>query len=101
MPEVLVHFHGAMDRLCSKCGTFMWIWERKLESSLTLPLFQMCCANGQAMLAPLRHIQIGKRDLLIRNNVIAKELKKNTATYNPALRLVSMNADLDTRYANE
>jgi hypothetical protein len=45
---------------------------KKFESSLTLPHFQMCCANGQAILALLRHISAEMRDLLTRNDVVAK-----------------------------
>ena len=74
---------------------------KKLGLSLTLSQFQMYCANWQVMLAPLRHISAEMRDLLIRNDVIANELKKITTTYNPALSFASINADLDRRYANE
>ena len=39
---------------------------KKLGPSLTLLKFQTCCENGQAMLAPLRHIIPAEvRDLLI------------------------------------
>jgi len=46
----------------------------KLGLSFTLPQFQMCCAKGQTMLAPLKHMAAEEvRDLLIRNDAIAKE----------------------------
>ena len=63
----------------------------KLGSSLTLPQFQVCFANDQATLAPLRHIPAEVRDLLIRNDAIAKEFKVNTRTHSLALRFVPKN----------
>jgi len=51
---------------------------KKLESSLILPQFQMCCVDRQAMLASLRDILAEARGLLIRNDAIAKEFKNNT-----------------------
>jgi len=41
------------------------------------------------MLAPLRHIAAEARDLLIRNDAIAKEFKANMMTHNSALRFTS------------
>lgn len=50
------------------------------------------------MLAPLRHIPA---EVLTRDGTIAKEFKDDTTTYNSALSLTSMNAELNRRFANE
>lgn len=69
---------------------------KKLGSSLTLSQFQMCCANDQAMLTPLSHIPAEVKDLLIRNDVIAKESKESTTTCNPALSFTLSNVCIAT-----
>ncbi|KAI8640807.1 hypothetical protein BD408DRAFT_347217, partial [Parasitella parasitica] len=79
----------------------MWIGERKISSSISTPIFQMCCAAGQAMVAPLRPLPATIVDYLTRNDAVGKEFLKNIRTYNSALSFTSMNADLDRRYANE
>jgi hypothetical protein len=79
----------------------MWIGERKSSSRITNPEFQMCCAAGAALLAPMRPLSPVITDLLTRNDAIAKEFKANIRSYNSALSFTSMNADLDRRYANE
>ena len=74
---------------------------KKPGLSLTLHRFQACCANGQAMLALLRHIPAETRDLLIRSNATAKDFKVNTMACNLVLSFTSMNSDLGRGYANE
>ncbi|KAI8641632.1 hypothetical protein BD408DRAFT_317004, partial [Parasitella parasitica] len=65
------------------------------------PIFQMCCAAVQAMVAPLRPLPATIVDYLTRNDTVGKEFLKNIRTYNYALSFTLMNADLDRRYANE
>jgi len=79
----------------------MWIGERKIRSGVSSPVFQMCCAEGEALLAPSGTLPPIIVDLLIRNAAIAKEFKHDIRSYNSALSFTSMNADLDRRYANE
>jgi len=62
---------------------------KKLGSRFTLSQFQMCYANGQFMLTPLRHISAEVRDLLIKNDAIAKEFKANIRAHNSALKFTS------------
>jgi hypothetical protein len=76
----------------------VWIGEKKSRSSISNPVFQICCAAGEAMLAPLKPFP----DLLTRNDDVAKEFNKtNIRSYNLALSFTSKNVDLDRRYANE
>ncbi|KAL7312306.1 hypothetical protein PS15m_012368 [Mucor circinelloides] len=90
-----------MDVTCSSCGASMWIGERKIRSSVSSPVFQMCCAEGEALLAPLRPLPPIIVDLLTRNDAIGREFKQNIRSYNSALIFASINANLDRRYANE
>ena len=102
LPEAARHSIGAMDAACSTCGASVWIGERKSTSSVSAPIFQMCCAEGEALLAPSsRTLPPIIVDLLTRNDAIAKEFKHDIRSYNSALSFTSMNADLDRRYANE
>lgn len=76
LPEVSRHSIGAMNAICSSCGAFMSIRERKIRRSISNPAFQMCYIEGTAMLAPLEPTPAVITDLLIRNDSIAQELKK-------------------------
>ena len=53
LPEVQRNNIGAMDVICSSCGAHMWMLERKSNSSMATPVFQACCAAGQAILSQL------------------------------------------------
>ncbi|KAL7327789.1 hypothetical protein PS15p_212283 [Mucor circinelloides] len=86
---------------CSTCGASMWIGERKSASSVSAPIFQMYCTEGDALLALSRTLPSIIVGLLTRNDAIAKEFKYDIRSYNSALCFTSINADLDRRYANE
>ncbi|GAN07741.1 hypothetical protein MAM1_0174d07244 [Mucor ambiguus] len=61
----------------------------------------MCCAEGEALLAPsITHLPT-ILDLLKRNDAIAKKFKQDIRSYNSAPSFTFKNADLDRRYANE
>ena len=53
LPEVQRNNIGAMDVICSSCGAHMWMLERRSNSSMATPVFQACCAAGQAILRQL------------------------------------------------
>ncbi|GAN02592.1 hypothetical protein MAM1_0024c02036 [Mucor ambiguus] len=74
--------------------------ERKGNTSMATPEFQVCCAAGQAMLRPLEPLPDQIATLLKNNDARSKEFKENIRSYNSALSFASMNADLDRRYAN-
>jgi len=75
LPEVARHSIGAMDAICSTCGVSMWIGKRKSTSSVSAPIFQMCCAEGEALLAPSRMLPPIIVYLMTRNDAIAEEFK--------------------------
>ncbi|KAL9554091.1 hypothetical protein PS6_003608 [Mucor atramentarius] len=75
LPEVARQSIGSMDVTCSSCGAFMWIGEREIRSSVSSPVFQMCYAEGEALLAPPRTLAPTIVDLLTRNDAISKEFK--------------------------
>lgn len=91
---------GHMDSICSICGAHMWISERKANSSLRNPEFQMCCANGKSVLEPLKPIPEVIANLLRNNDVASRDFKDKIRTYNSALSFTSMNANLDRSVAN-
>lgn len=79
----------------------MWTGERKSTSSVSASVFQMCRAEGEALLVSSRTLPPIIVNLLTRNDAIAKEFKHDIRSYNSALSFTSINADLDRRYAND
>ena len=78
LPEVARQSIGSMDVTCSSCGASMWIGERKSRSSVSSPVFQMCCAEGEALLALLRPLPPTIVDLLTRKDAIGESLSKTS-----------------------
>ena len=101
LPEVPRNSVGEMEVVCSSCGAYMWISERKSNSNMLIPKFQICCAAGQAILKPLEPLPEVIVNLIKNNDAQSKEFKKNIRTYNSALSFTSTNANLDGRYAND
>ncbi|CEP10911.1 hypothetical protein [Parasitella parasitica] len=79
----------------------MLVSERKTNSSVSNPIFQMCCAAGQAMVTPLQPFPMTIVDSLTRNNATGKEFMKNICAYNLGLSFKFLNADLNRNHANE
>ena len=48
------HELGSMSCVCSHCGALMWAQERISNSSITQPVFQLCCCKGDVMLSSLQ-----------------------------------------------
>ncbi|KAK4509475.1 uncharacterized protein ATC70_007827 [Mucor velutinosus] len=99
-PEANRNDLGGMDALCSKCGAYMWIDERKQRTTRASPTFQICCQDGQAILKPVHHFPELIVNLLSSNDDVSKEFKSNIRAYNSALSFTSMNATLDQSVAN-
>ncbi|CEP09744.1 hypothetical protein [Parasitella parasitica] len=101
LPEVALRSIRATNAVCSTCGASMWIGERKKTSSVSTPVFQMCYAKGEAVLAPPRTFPPIIVDLMTRNDAVAKKFKHDIRSSNSALSFTSMDSDLDRRHADE
>ncbi|GAN11116.1 hypothetical protein MAM1_0475d10673 [Mucor ambiguus] len=67
---------------------------------MATPVFQACCAAGQAKFRQLTPLPEQIVNLLKDNDAESKEFKEDIRSYNSALSFASINAALDRRYAN-
>ncbi|CEP18548.1 hypothetical protein [Parasitella parasitica] len=74
LPETSRQNMGAMDGLCASCGASMLVAERKTNSSASNPIVQMCCAAGQAMVAPLQPLPATIVNYLTRDDEAGREV---------------------------
>ncbi|KAI9325460.1 hypothetical protein BD770DRAFT_458268 [Pilaira anomala] len=89
-----------MNTVYTSCGAYMWIGERKSSSTISRPKYQLCCGNGKSILEPLKPFPDVIKNFFLFNNEFGREFKKYIRTYNSALSLTSMNANLDHNVSN-
>ena len=78
----------------------MWIKERASGSSMTHPVFQLCCCKGESILNPLQPTPLEIANLLKGNDNTSKEFRSNIRMYNSSLSFTSFGVNLDLNLAN-
>ena len=76
--------------ICSHCRAIMWLEERIRDSSMSRPMFNLCCHGGNVML-PL----LPNTPEFLQNQCLQSRFKEKIRTYNSMLSFTSMGGKID------
>ena len=92
------HVLPRMDRTCSHCDAQMWVDERLANSSVTTPMFGMCCTHGKINLPIPRPPPAELLAILTDHNPSNETsalFHTNIRAYNSAFAFASIQANYD------
>ena len=86
-----------MNVSCSFCAALHWMDERLSNSSLSNPLFGLCCTQGKIRLPALITPPLALKDLYDGIDDKSKSFRQFTRDYNSANAFTSLGTALDPR----
>jgi len=84
------------DRICHKCGAYMWYDERvQKDYNPSQPLFSLCCKQGRVKIAPYPDLPETLSDLYYKNDKKSKFFMENIRSFNSMFAFTSMGGKID------